>query len=313
MLPIPLIDLTAGCKYFHLHAPPSKCQYMYTWKCVRVREPCLSLRACVCLCVRVRVCTVCVRAYVFLCVCVRVCYCTCPAACTCACVSGVDTHIRECTYTCACVFVRVHMCLCVSACMCACACVRACALVRECVPCVFLRSCARVCVCVRAHMCVCASFPPLCHTFPGIRLAPQPTSNHIREMCEAMTSVLIGPRVRTQGCQHIYPLHTHKHTPHNLAGLLAGFISSDSTIQLVSLCVHRDIPTTPLGSLCVHRPCNLPPTLMGPVPSIILRLGLVISASQIIILPTWLNPLTPATQSVHFSLPGSPHTWHLFF
>jgi len=52
---------------------------------------------------------------------------------------------------------------------------------------------------------------------------------------------------------------------------------------------------------------------MGPVPSIILRLGLVISASQIIILPAWLNPLTPATQSVHFSLPGSPQTWHLFF
>jgi len=53
---------------------------------------------------------------------------------------------------------------------------------------------------------------------------------------------------------------------------------------------------------------------MGPVPSLIhnvfLRLGLVTSASQIIILPMQLNPLTPATQSVHFSLPGSPQ--HLF-
>jgi len=59
------------------------------------------------------------------------------------------------------------------------------------------------------------------------------------------------------------------------------------------------------------------PTLMSPVPSLFhngsLRLGLVISASQIIILPTRLNPLTPATQSVHFSLPGSPQSWHLFF
>jgi len=259
MLPIPFIVLTAGCKYFHLYPPPCKCQdmYMCTWKCVRVHEPCLSLRACVCLCVRVRVCTVCMRAYVFLCMCVRVCYCTCPAACTSVCVSGVDTHIRECTCTCACVFVRVHMCSCVSACMRACACVRACASVRERVPCVFLRACVRVCVCVRACMCVCASFPPLCHIFPGIRLAPQHTSNHVRDKCKAMTSVLIGPRARTQGFQHIYPLQTHKHTPHNLAGLLAGFISRDSTIQLVSLCVHRDIPTTPLGSLCVHRPCQV--------------------------------------------------------
>jgi len=49
---------------------------------------------------------------------------------------------------------------------------------------------------------------------------------------------------------------------------------------------------------------------MGPVPSLIhnvsLRLGLVISASHIMILPTQLNPLTPATQSDRFSLPGSP-------
>ena len=55
---------------------------------------------------------------------------------------------------------------------------------------------------------------------------------------------------------------------------------------------------------------------MGPVLSLIhnvsLRLGLVISASQIIILPTR-NPLTPVTQSFHFSLPGSPQPYHLFF
>ena len=29
-------------------------------------------------------------------------------------------------------------------------------------------------------------------------------------------------------------------------------ISRDSTILLVSLCVHRDAPTIPLGSLCIH-------------------------------------------------------------
>ena len=56
---------------------------------------------------------------------------------------------------------------------------------------------------------------------------------------------------------------------------------------------------------------------MHPVPSLIhhvsLRLGLVISASQIIILTMQLNPLTPATQCVHISLPGPPQLWHLFF
>ena len=192
-----------------------------------------------------------------------------------------------------------------------------------------------------------------------------------------------------------YIPHTHTHTPYTIP-LDSWFISRDSTIQLVSLCVHRDVPTTRMGFLSVHRPsqgythnptglpvrsqgytytpmgiqrslclhrgfhtqdpianpswththlsfpacppiclsssplhflysvsdrfCHLPRNhhhLMGPVPSLIhnvsLRLGLVISASQIIILPTRLNPLTPATQSVHFSLPDSPWTWHLFF
>jgi len=49
--------------------------------------------------------------------------------------------------------------------------------------------------------------------------------------------------------------HTHTHTHHTFP-LDSWFISRDSTIQLVSLCVHRDVPTTPLGSLCVHRPCQ---------------------------------------------------------
>ena len=48
-------------------------------------------------------------------------------------------------------------------------------------------------------------------------------------------------------------------------------------------------------------------TLMGPTPSfshnVYLRLGLVISGSQIIILPTRLSPLTSAPQPAHFSLP----------
>ena len=46
---------------------------------------------------------------------------------------------------------------------------------------------------------------------------------------------------------------------------------------------------------------------MGPTPSfshnVYLRLGMVISGSQIIILPTRLSPLTSAPQPAHFSLP----------
>jgi len=130
----------------------------------------------------------------------------------------VGTHVRVCTYTCACVFVRVHMCSCVFACVCACVCVRACASVRG-VPCVFLRARVRVCVCVRARVCVRASIPPLCDIFAGIRLAPRPPSNHVRDKCEAVTSVLIGARARTQGCERLDPSCIHMHTLHNPAGL----------------------------------------------------------------------------------------------
>ena len=50
----------------------------------------------------------------------------------------------------------------------------------------------------------------------------------------------------------------------NPAGLLV--ISRDSTIPLVSLCVHRDAPTIPVGSLCIHRdaPSHKPPIKMHP-------------------------------------------------
>jgi len=44
-----------------------------------------------------------------------------------------------------------------------------------------------------------------------------------------------------------------------------------------------------------------------------LRLGLVISASQIIILPAQLSPLTPDPQPSYVSLPGSPQHCNLFF
>jgi len=50
-----------------------------------------------------------------------------------------------------------------------------------------------------------------------------------------------------------YIPRTHTHTHHTIP-LDSCFISRDSTIQLVSLCIHRDVPTTLLGSLCVHRP-----------------------------------------------------------
>jgi len=193
--------------------------YVYMGVCTCVSHVCLCVRGCVCesACVCARVC---VRAFVFLCVCVCMCYCTCNTANTCACVLWVGTHVRVCTCTCACVFVRVHMCSCVSAFVCACTCVRACASVRERVPCVFLRARVRVCVCMRARVCVCASLPPLCDIFPGIRLATQPPSNHVGDKCEAVTSVLIGARARTQGCGYLHPSYTQTHTPHNPAGLL---------------------------------------------------------------------------------------------
>jgi len=52
---------------------------------------------------------------------------------------------------------------------------------------------------------------------------------------------------------------------------------------------------------------------MGPAPSFIrnvsVRLGLVISASQFIILPTRLSPLTPATKSAHLPHPTHKRGW----
>ena len=59
-----------------------------------------------------------------------------------------------------------------------------------------------------------------------------------------------------------YIPHTHTCTHHTIP-LDSWFISRDSAVQLVSLCVHRDVPTTPLSTLCVHRPsqgCTHNPT-----------------------------------------------------
>jgi len=56
----------------------------------------------------------------------------------------------------------------------------------------------------------------------------------------------------------VKPAHiSHPHTNRHYTILLKSrFISRDSTIHLFSLCVHRDVPTTPLGSMSVHRPCQ---------------------------------------------------------
>jgi len=92
---------------------------------------------------------------------------------------------------------------------------------------------------------------------------------------------------------------------------------------------HRKPLLNPYASQFLRLPCNLsvsftslfsvfclrqifPPTLMGPVPSLIhnvsLRLSLIMSTSQIIILPTRLILLTPATQSAH--LTNAAHLTH---
>jgi len=217
--------------------------------CVCASHFCLSVRVCVC--VSACMCALCVRVRVCFCACaVRVCNCTCPSACTCAFVSWVGTNVRVCT--CACVFVRAHMCSCLSACVCACVCVRASASVRERVPCVFVRARVRVCVCVCARVCVCASFPPLCDIFQGIWLVPRPPFNHVGRSVRPLQVCWLAHEPAPKAIDAYIP-HTHTHTHHTIP-LDSWFISRDSTIQLVSLCVHRDVPTTPLGTMCVRRP-----------------------------------------------------------
>ena len=135
------------------------------------------------------------------------------------------------------------------------------------------------------------------------------------------------------------PSQGYTHNPTGLPVLSQGSTYTPTGIPVPSQEIphsrpHRKPLLNPYSSQFLSLPCNLSvfftslfslfclwqilsPTLMGPVLSLIhnvsLRLGLVISVSQIIILPTRLNPLTPATQSVHFSLLGSPQPWHLFF
>jgi len=82
--------------------------------------------------------------------------------------------------------------------------------------------------------------------------------------------------------------HTHIHQ-HNLAGRVdSWFISRDSTIPLVSLCVHSDVPTIPLVSLCVHRDARSHKT---PMPS---RL----SATQLLAFADHINWRGSATQKL---------------
>jgi len=54
----------------------------------------------------------------------------------------------------------------------------------------------------------------------------------------------------------------HTHTFINTIRLDSWIISRDSTIPLVSLCVHRDAPAIPLGSLCVQRDAHSHKTTM---------------------------------------------------
>ena len=87
----------------------------------------------------------------------------------------------------------------------------------------------------------------------------------------------------------------------------------------VRVCVRVRVCVCMCACVCVFvrvRACVL--LYMGPAPSISqnvsFRLGLVISASQIMIISMWLCPLTPAApQSAHFSLPGSPQPCFIFF
>jgi len=119
----------------------------------------------------------------------------------------------------------------------------------------------------------------------------------------------IGPPVRSQGSTYIptriavpsqgFP-HSRPHRKPLLNSYSSQFPSLPSNVFVFF--------TSSFSVFCLRL--ILSPTLMGlgPVPSLIhnvsFRLGLVISASHIMILPTRLKPLTPATQSDHFSLPG---------
>jgi len=147
-----------------------------------------------------------------------------------------------------------------------------------------LSACACAYVCLRACARVCVRVVPssLLH-IPRNPTSATVSSNHVGDKCEAVTSVLIVARARTQGCGGLHPSFTHTHTPHNPAGLLVhlqrqynptglpvrsqrvpqphwalcaftGPVRDTPIIPLVSLCVRRDVPSTPLGSLCVHRP-----------------------------------------------------------
>ena len=121
----------------------------------------------------------------------------------------------------------------------------------------------------------------------------------------------IGPPVRSQGSTYIptriavpsqgFP-HSRPHRKPLLNSYSSQFPSLPSNVFVFF--------TSSFSVFCLRL--ILSPTLMGlgPVPSLIhdvsFRLGLVISASQVIILPTRLNPLTPATQL--FILVSQVHT-----
>jgi len=133
----------------------------------------------------------------------------------------------------------------------------------------------------------------------------------VHRPCQGYTHNPTGLRVRSQGSTY-----TSTGIPVSSQGPHRKSLLNTYPSQFPSLPSNLSVFfTSSFSVFCLQQ--ILSTTLMGPVPSHIhnvsLRLGLVISVSQIIILPTRLNPLTPATQSVHFSLLGSPQPWHLFF